>query len=203
MVRALYGLDQPAAGAVSLARGAERPARGARPAQRLRDGLGYLSEDRKGEGLALPLSVADNVTLTRLEACVSRGFLRRSKQRAAAAALAAELGVKARTPDQPVRTLSGGNQQKVALARLVHQRADVYLLDEPTRGVDIGSKAQIYEAVVKRAGHGQAVLMVSSYVPELLGLCDRIAVMSRGRLGPARPVAEWTPERILEAAIGA
>ena len=75
------------------------------------------------------------------------------------------------------------------------------LLDEPTRGIDVASKAQIYEAVARAAAAGKAVLMVSSYLPELLGVCDRVAVMSRGRLGPARPVAEWTPESMLEAAI--
>jgi ribose transport system ATP-binding protein len=101
-----------------------------------------------------------------------------------------------------VRTLSGGNQQKVAFARIVHQEADVLLLDEPTRGIDVASKAQIYEAVSRAAAAGKAVLMVSSYLPELLGVCDRVAVMSRGRLGPARAVAQWTPEGMLEAAIG-
>src|SRR6266511_4516251 len=108
-----------------------------------------------------------------------------------------------RTPDQPVRTLSGGNQQKVALGRLFHQDADVLLLDEPTRAIDIGSKAQIYEAVAAAAARGKGVLMVSSYLPELLCLCDRLAVMSRGRLSPARRSEEWSPASVMEAAIGA
>ncbi len=102
-----------------------------------------------------------------------------------------------------MRTLSGGNQQKVALARLLHQDADVLLLDEPTRGIDVASKAQIYDAIGAAASRGKAVLMVSSYLPELLGICDRVAVMSRGRLGPSRPVAGCTPESIMEEAIGA
>jgi ribose transport system ATP-binding protein len=110
--------------------------------------------------------------------------------------------VRLRDPGQAVRTLSGGNQQKVAFARLVHPEADVLLLDEPTRGVDVGSKAQIYEAVARAADAGKGVLMVSSYLPDLLGVCDRLAVMSRGRLSPAREVAAWTPETVLEAAIG-
>ena len=92
------------------------------------------------------------------------------------------LGVRARTSDQPAVTLSGGNQQKVALARLLHQQCDILLLDEPTRGIDIGSKAQIYEVIAQAADEGKAVLVVSSYLPELFGLCDRLAVMSRGRL---------------------
>ena len=111
------------------------------------------------------------------------------------------LGVKAQTPRQPAVTLSGGNQQKVALARLLHQQADVLLLDEPTRGIDIGSKAQIYEVIARAADEGKAVLVVSSYLPELFGLCDRLAVMSRGRLTPARPIEDWTPESVLHAAI--
>ena len=115
-----------------------------------------------------------------------------------------QLSVRANTPLQPVRTLSGGgggNQQKIVLGRLLHQRADVLLLDEPTRGIDIGSKAQIYEAIARCAMENRAVLMVSSYLPELFGLCDRLAVMSRGQLSAARPIEEWTPESVLQAAI--
>ena len=103
---------------------------------------------------------------------------------------------------QPVGELSGGNQQKVALARLLHQEAEVLLLDEPTRGVDVGSKAEIYRLIGQLAAQGNAVLFVSSYLPELLGVCDRLAVMARGRLGPARPVGEWSEERIMAAATG-
>jgi ribose transport system ATP-binding protein len=201
MVRALFGLDPAEAGTVAL-REREEPARSA-PTRRLRQGLGYLSEDRKGEGLALPLSVADNVTLTRLESCVRHGILDTRQQLAQAGERARELKVRMRGAEQPVRTLSGGNQQKVALARLLHQDADVLLLDEPTRGIDVASKAQIYDAIGAAASRGKSVLMVSSYLPELLGICDRVAVMSRGRLGPARPVGEWTPESLMEEAIGA
>ena len=201
MVRALFGLAPARAGRVTRP---GRPAvrRRARPAERLREGFGYLSEDRKGEGLALTLSVADNVTLTRLSSCARGGVLDLARQRRQAAARAEEAGVRMRGPDQPARTLSGGNQQKVAFARLVHQEADVLLLDEPTRGVDVASKAALYRGIAAAADAGRAVLMVSSYVPELLGVCDRVAVMSRGRLSPARAAAEWTPESILEAAIG-
>ncbi|HEY7924369.1 MAG TPA: sugar ABC transporter ATP-binding protein, partial [Vicinamibacteria bacterium] len=199
MVRALFGLARPAGGTVRV-HGRERPLAAA-AADRLADGLGYLSEDRKGEGLALPLPVADNVTLTRLSSCSRHGVLDPARQRAQTAERARELDVRLRGPGQPVRTLSGGNQQKVAFARILHQQADVLLLDEPTRGIDVASKAQIYEAVARAAASGKAVLMVSSYLPELIGVCDRVAVMCRGRLGPARPVSEWTPESMLEAAI--
>jgi ribose transport system ATP-binding protein len=200
MMRALFGLSRPEAGRVGV--GARPRPLDSPPAGRLADGFGYLSEDRKGEGLALPLSLADNVTMTRFSSCSRRGVLDLAAQARQAAARTNALQVRMRHPGQPARTLSGGNQQKVAFARLVHQEADVLLLDEPTRGVDVGSKAQIYEAVARAAATGKGVLMVSSYLPELLGVCDRLAVMSRGRLGPARPVAEWTPETVLEAAIG-
>ena len=132
-----------------------------------------------------------------------------SRQQAAAARWIDASASAARGPRQAVGELSGGNQQKVAIARLLHHDVDVLLLDEPTRGIDVASKAQIY-ALDRRAGRARppatiakAVLLVSSYLPELLGVCDRIAVMSRGRLGPARPVEEWTEHSLLMDASGA
>jgi ribose transport system ATP-binding protein len=201
LVRSLFGLFPPRAGTLRLA-GRVLPPGAATPRRRLAQGLGYLSEDRKGEGLALPLPIADNVTLTRLSTCARGGWLSLAAQARQARSAMERLRVKARGPFQPTRTLSGGNQQKVAVARLVHQDAQVLLLDEPTRGVDVGSKVQIYEAIRAWAAEGRAVLMVSSYLPELFGMCDRIAVMRRGRLSAARPVADWTPESVLEEAIG-
>src|SRR5207253_7916005 len=114
-----------------------------------------------------------------------------------------KLAVRCAGPDQLVGQLSGGNQQKVALGRLLHQQADILLLDEPTRGVDVGSKAQIYRLIGELAEQGKAVLFVSSYLPELLGICDRLAVMARGRLGAIRPVADWTAEQTMAFATGA
>ncbi len=201
LVRGLFGLAPVASGAVKVA--GSQTLIAASPSTRIRERIGYLSEDRKGEGLALPMSVADNLTLTGFRTCAPGGWLRLSAQRAQTRRWISELGIKAHDPDQPVRTLSGGNQQKVALGRLLHQDADVLLLDEPTRGVDIGSKAQIYEVIAAAARKGKAILMVSSYLPELFGLCDRLAVMSRGRLSPCRPIGEWTPEGVLHAAIDA
>jgi ribose transport system ATP-binding protein len=201
-VRALFGLEPAESGTIAV-RGRTLAAAAGRPASRLAQGLGYLSEDRKGEGLAVALSVADNVTMTRFGSCATRwGWIDLSRQDAETSSWIGRLGIRARSPRQTVRTLSGGNQQKVALARLLHQGADVLLLDEPTRGIDIGSKAQIYEAIARCADEGRAVLMVSSYLPELFGLCDRLAVMSRGRLSAARPTAEWTPEAVLGVALG-
>jgi ribose transport system ATP-binding protein len=199
-IRALMGLEPAESGDVRVH--GRRLARTASPATRLGAGLGYLSEDRKGEGLALDMSLADNITCTRYGACSTRGWLRRGAQRDQARRWMEALAVKARSPWQAARTLSGGNQQKVALARLLHQHADVLLLDEPTKGIDIGSKVEIYRAIVECARRGAGVVMVSSYLPELFGVCHTLAVMSRGRLTPARPIDEWTPESVMEAAIG-
>jgi ribose transport system ATP-binding protein len=201
LVRTIFGLDEARGGSIKL-KGKSASARGGTPALRLFQKLGYLSEDRKGEGLAVALSIADNVTMTRFASCSRWGWLNLSRQRQQAQRLIGSLAVKAREVQQPVTTLSGGNQQKIALARLLHQDADVLLLDEPTRGIDIGSKAMVYQTIGECADNGKAVLMVSSYLPELFGMCDRLAVMSRGRLLPARPIGEWTPESVMQAAIG-
>ena len=201
LVRTIFGLDEAHDGTIKL-KGKSAKARGGTPALRLFQRLGYLSEDRKGEGLALTLSIADNVTMTRFASCSRLGWLRLSRQRRKAQSLVGSLAVKARDVQQPVATLSGGNQQKIALARLLHQDAEVLLLDEPTRGIDIGSKAVVYQTIGEWAAKGKAVLMVSSYLPELFGMCDRLAVMSRGRLLPPRPIGEWTPETVMQAAIG-
>jgi ribose transport system ATP-binding protein len=114
--------------------------------------------------------------------------------------LAQRVSLRYREPSQRVRELSGGNQQKVALLRLLHHDVDVYLLDEPTRGIDVGSKAEIYRLLGELAAQGKAVLVVSSYLPELLGVCDRIAVMARGKLSEARPTEAWSSETLLAAA---
>jgi ribose transport system ATP-binding protein len=111
--------------------------------------------------------------------------------------------VRSREPDQPVGDLSGGNQQKVALGRLLHQEADVFLLDEPTRGVDVASKVEIYRLIGELAVRGKGVMFVSSYLPELLGVCDRLAVMARGRLSSVRPIEEWDAGQVMAYATGA
>ena len=200
LARALFALDRPEGGAVTVNESPRAP-RVATPASRLAQKVGYLSEDRKGEGLALTLSIADNITMTRFGTCSRAGWLQLKRQKQLAQRLAQTLAVKSLDTGQPVSSLSGGNQQKVALARLLHQDADILILDEPTRGIDIGSKAVVYQTVADCAERGKAVLMISSYLPELFGMCDRLAVMSRGHLSPARPIGEWTPESVMQAAI--
>jgi len=201
LVRTLFGLERPATGTIerfgrvtSAASGSTR--------QRVRDGFGYVSEDRKGEGLALPLPITDNLCATKPALSVpSLGVLDLAAEASHARRWINELHIRARRPSVKVRALSGGNQQKVAIGRLLNQDAEILLLDEPTRGIDIGSKSEVYDIIAKRAAAGCAVLVVSSYLPELFGICDRLAVMCRGTLSAARPVGEWTPESVLSAAI--
>jgi ribose transport system ATP-binding protein len=153
------------------------------------------------------MSVADNMTLSKLNGFGPASLVLRSRQEEAARRWIEELDIRCEDPAQTTLELSGGNQQKLAFARLLHHDVDVLLLDEPTRGIDVASKAQIYRLVddlVVPDGDRvpKAVLMVSSYLPELLGICDRIAVMHRGRLGPARPVENWTEHKLMLAATG-
>ena len=205
LLRALFGLAPIASGDIRLF-----AHRGwAPPPDRWKQGAGMVSEDRATEGLALSLSLADNITMN-LSRDVDRwGIVRPRRLDTTAKRWIDALGIKARDPHQKARTLSGGNQQKLALARLLHQDVDVLLLDEPTRGIDVASKSQVYELIDRLASGdrntgtpGRGILLVSSYLPELLGICDRIAVMHRGRLGPARPTHEWTEHSLMLAATG-
>jgi ribose transport system ATP-binding protein len=199
LLRTLFGLEKTSAGNITAF---GRQLRRGAPESRIRRSLGYLSEDRKGEGLALTMSVADNIMLTNFSTCSRRGWIDLTRQQTQAQDRADSVQVKGASMNAAVQKLSGGNQQKVILARLLHQGCEILLLDEPTRGVDIASKAQIHALIVSLARAGKAVVMVSSYLPELFGICDRLAVMSRGCLSEARPIAEWTPETVLQAAIG-
>jgi ribose transport system ATP-binding protein len=196
-LRTLFGLDALEAGTVVVA---GRSGGRVTPSRRIKQGLGFLSEDRQGEGLALPRSVADNLTLSRFEPYVRLGFLRVRLQLRAAEEWISRMNIKARQASQPVSSLSGGNQQKVALARLLHQEARVLLLDEPTRGIDVVSKTQIYEWIGRLAQEGKAIMFVSSYFPELLGVCDRIAAFHRGQVVDIRPAAAWDEHRLMTAA---
>jgi ribose transport system ATP-binding protein len=202
LLRCLFGLDPVARGEVRLLHSGGTVTLGGGPTNRIARGLGLLSEDRQGEGLALAQGIADNLTCSRPGPYSRWGWLRLRQRRRAVGEWLDRLGVRRRGEDQPAGELSGGNQQKVALGRLLHQDADVLLLDEPTRGIDLASKAEVYRTVGELAARGKAVLFVSSHLPELLGVCDTLAVMTRGRLGPARPVALWTAERILAEATG-
>lgn len=199
MLRAVFGLDLLKAGDVVLW---SKECSHATPSRRLRQGVGLLSENRKEEGLLLNRSLADNLTLTHFAPVSRWGLVNANRQREQARAWISKLEIKAQSPDQPVGQLSGGNQQKVAIARLLHHEARILLFDEPTRGIDVKSKAQIYKLMFELAAQGRAVVFVSSYLPELLGVCDTLGVMCRGVLSSVKPASEWTEHSIIAAAIG-
>ncbi|MBL9166729.1 MAG: sugar ABC transporter ATP-binding protein [Verrucomicrobiales bacterium] len=199
MLRAAFGLDAIESGKVKVF---GRDSTRGTPSDRWNRGVGLVSENRKEEGLLLQRSLADNLTLSRFSAVAQHGLVRRGKQGQQAQELMTRLRVRARDPWQAVGELSGGNQQKISIGRLLHHEAEIFLLDEPTRGIDVGSKAEIYRLINELAGQGKAVLFVSSYLPELMGVCDTIAVMCRGILGEKRPVSQWTEHAIIEAAVG-
>jgi ribose transport system ATP-binding protein len=200
LLRAIFGLDAVRSGEVKVL---TNLAPGMLPRDRIRQGVGLLSEDRKTEGLALIQSITDNMTYSRLKPYSRFGWLDLKRRRAAVCDWIARLSVRSASSEQAVGQLSGGNQQKVALARLLHQEADILLLDEPTRGVDIGSKAEIYRLIGEQAAAGKAILFVSSYLPELLGVCDRLTVMVRGQIAPVRDTSQWTMDEVMSYATGA
>jgi len=201
LLRCIFGLDEVRRGEVRVGMIAGYGS----PVRRWAQGVGLLSEDRKQEGLAMGLTLADNVTLPRMELLGSWGWVSPRRQLQATDRWIGRLGIRCQGPDQRVAALSGGNQQKVALARLLHCDADVLLLDEPTRGIDVAAKVAVYELINELAAGdrgARAVLVVSSYLPELLGMCDRVAVMCRGRLGPARAVSEVDEHALMLEATG-
>ena len=171
-------------------------------AARIRAGLGLVSEDRKGEGLAQSRSIADNLTYSRLSPYSRWGWLNLRRRRRRRATLDESDCSQSRRRAAVAATLSGGNQQKVAIARVLHQDADVLLLDEPTRGIDVGTKAEIYRLIGQLAAEGKAIIFVSSYLPELLAVCDRIGRDGAWRLREIRPVTQWTEESMMACAIG-
>ncbi len=179
------------------------------PAIRWLQRMGMVSEDRKSQGLALGLSIADNITMPKLDGLGPGGLVLSSRQESVCQPWIERIPIKCQSAGQLTSDLSGGNQQKVAIARLLHADVDILLLDEPTRGIDVGSKAQIYRLIDELARGDEysgrkpkSILLVSSYLPELLGTCDRIAVMCRGLLTEARPVSEWDEHQLMEAGIG-
>ena len=154
------------------------------------------------EGVFPSLSIADNLTLTCLGRFSSLGFVDTERQHFAALDWMEKLRIRARSPRQKMETLSGGNQQKVLLGRLLLHRAAVLLLDEPTRGIDVRTKAQIYELIAAIAAEGKGILLVSSDPAELLGLCDTVALLRAGRLVELRPAKAWSEPEIIAAAMG-
>jgi ribose transport system ATP-binding protein len=199
VARCIFGADRLATGEMRMLGRALRPRS---PRDALRAGIAMLTEDRIGDGLILGLSIRDNVSLASFPAMSRWGMLDRHRQGALVTAKVRELDVRPPDIERLVRVLSGGNQQKVVLAKWLLTRARVLLLDEPTRGVDIAAKKEIYATIADLATRGMGILLISSELPEVLGMCDRTLVMREGRLVGEFARQEATEERILARAAG-
>jgi len=197
VLRTIFGLESVVKGSIKIG---YITSLNSTPRSRIKQGMGFLSEDRQKEGLAMSLSIADNLALSYFDPYSSMGFLNLKKYKKSIGTFLHKMNIKTSDSNRTVLSLSGGNQQKVALARLLHQKADILLLDEPTRGIDVLSKTQIYEWIGELASFGKAVIFVSSYLPEILGVCDNIAVFHRGKLISIRSADQWNAHSIMTAA---
>jgi ribose transport system ATP-binding protein len=198
LARALLGVDRADRGHVVIGGHSIRPRS---PRDTIHRGLGLLPEDRKNQGVIQLLSVAANITLVSLRRLARRLFLNRRGEAALAREYADRLHIITPRLDRQVRYLSGGNQQKVVLAKWLCSRAEVLIFDEPTRGIDVGAKYEVHRLMVGLARQGAAILMISSELPEVLGMSDRILVMREGRITGEFSRAEATQEKILRAAM--
>lgn len=199
MARAVFGLDKLQSGEIWL-KGKKVQIR--RVPDAIRAGIIYLSEDRKGEGLVLCRSIGENIALANLKH-FSRGFLLNRKQEdREAAQMSEKLTVKAPSIKTSAGSLSGGNQQKVVIAKWLLQNPTVFIMDEPTRGIDVGAKYEIYKIMCDLAQQGAGVIMISSELPEIIGVCDRALVMAEGRITGEVQGDDLTQERIMSFAIG-
>ena len=198
--RLLFGADPRDAGTIALD-GQELDITS--PHDAIRAGIALLTEDRKGQGLILAHPVRDNFALPNLGLWSRLGVLDRRRERAAFRAAADRLRIKVADPTAPAGTLSGGNQQKVVLAKWLERNCEVVIFDEPTRGIDVGAKYEIYLLINELATQGKAVILISSELPEVLGMADRILVMHGGRItGEIADVARATQEQVLRLAMG-
>lgn len=198
-MRAIFGADLPEAGAVYL-HGSGEPARIRKPSDAVRRGIALLTEDRKGQGLFLALAVRANVSITRLGRLSRLGWIDSARERQVARQYAESLGIKCWSVEQAAGQLSGGNQQKVVIAKWLFRDCDILIFDEPTRGIDVGAKFEIYRMLGDLARKGKAILFVSSDLKELMAVCHRILVLSAGRVAGAFERGHWTEEAIMAAA---
>jgi rhamnose transport system ATP-binding protein len=199
VARSIFGIDRLDAGQLWISGRRFRP-RSARAA--LRQGLAYLPEDRLQQGLVQPMSIAANTSMAVLPRLTPAGILQPWSERALARRFMEQLRIRATSPAQIVRSLSGGNQQKVVLSKWLAAEPRILVLDEPTHGVDVGTKADVHRAISHLAAQGLTILMISSELPEILGMSDRVLVMREGRLVAELSREEATQERIIEAASG-
>ncbi|HEY3322990.1 MAG TPA: sugar ABC transporter ATP-binding protein [Planctomycetota bacterium] len=200
-MRLIFGADKADDGNVYL-HGSTAPARIRSPRDAVRRGIALLTEDRKAQGLLLPLPIRINVTLARMKELLRVGaWINSPEEQAVAQRWTKALSVRCHSSEQRANELSGGNQQKVVIARWLHRDCDILIFDEPTRGIDVGAKFEIYQLLHDLAARGKAVIVVSSDLKELLGLCDRIAVMSAGTIAETFERGQWTQDKIMAAAL--
>jgi ribose transport system ATP-binding protein len=200
-MRALFAADRPTSGRIYL-HGSSAPTRLRSPRHAVRNRIAFLTEDRKSQGLLLPLSIQSNTSLTNLPSLSRlRFWIDPKRERATAEKYITSLSTRCRSSQQPVGQLSGGNQQKVVLAKWLFRDCDILIFDEPTRGIDVGAKFEIYRLLRSLADAGKSIIVVSSDLPELTAISDRIAVMSAGHLVQTFPRGQWTEESILSAAL--
>jgi rhamnose transport system ATP-binding protein len=199
VARAIFGIDRTDAGHVEVS-GRKLPP--GRPLAAMQAGIAFVPEDRRMQGLVMDLSIARNATLTRMRALTRLGLIRAGAENRLAREWAQRLQLKYHRLDDPVGFLSGGNQQKVVLAKWLATEPKLLILDEPTRGVDVGTKAEVHRLMGELAGRGLAVLMISSELPEVLGMADRVLVMHEGRLTTELSRDEADEERVIRAATG-
>jgi ribose transport system ATP-binding protein len=199
MARAIFGADPITSGSIELF---GKPVQIRSPQEAIRQGIGLVTEDRKQQGLVLGMAVRENNTLAHLDALSTLGFIRRGEERQVAEKYRTDLAIKTPSIEQTVQNLSGGNQQKVVLAKWLFTGSKVLLFDEPTRGIDVGAKSEIYKLMNELAAEGVAIVMISSELPEILGMSDRILVMHEGRITGELARAEATQEKIMHLATG-
>jgi rhamnose transport system ATP-binding protein len=199
VARAIFGIDKVDAGSVQLG---GKPLSLGKPTTAMRAGIGFVPEDRRQQGLVMDLSIARNATMTRTGALAHAGIVRGAAERALAADWATRLQLKYHRLSDPVGFLSGGNQQKVVLAKWLATSPKLLIVDEPTRGIDVGTKSEVHRLLSELAGQGLAVLMISSELPEVLGMADRVLVMHEGRLTGTFTREEADEERVMRAATG-
>jgi len=198
-MRAVFGADRVDSGAI-FPSGAGEPARIRTPRDAVRNGIALLTEDRKEQGLLLSLAVRANISLTRLSGVSRFGWMDLAQERSVAGRHIEALSVRCSSSEQEVRELSGGNQQKVVIAKWLYRNCDILIFDEPTRGIDVGAKFEIYHTLAGLAQKGKAIIFVSSDLKELMAVCDRIMVMSAGRVAATFGRDQWSQEKILSAA---
>lgn len=199
LARVIFGVDKADSGQIYLDR---QPVRINSPRRAINLGMGFLTEDRKSEGLVLILSVKDNMSLPSIERLSSFSIINRRREHALVNRYVKELRIKTPSLQEKVVYLSGGNQQKVVLTKWLCTQAKIFIFDEPTRGIDVGAKAEIYQLMNKLASQGVAIIMISSELPEVLGMSDRILVMHKGTITGEFKKEEATQEKILHCALG-